>query len=741
MSADTAARPRPKPQVDDLRQPARLRLAPDPRPRRPPWRGPSRGAVDRPRLVQALVADPRPLAAIVAPAGYGKSAVLSEWGASDPRPFAWVSLDPSDDDEDRLVASVAAALSVIHPQARAAATLDDLTWALASLGPAVLAVDGAHALRSDGARQVLAVLAEHVPAGATLAIASRTQPRLPLARLRAQGDLLELRSDRLAMTRSEAAALLHHGGLRLGRTQMERIIELAAGWPAALQLAVGVLRAADDADAALASFGGDDCAVAEYVRHEILSDLSAGDRAFLRRSAVLDRLSGEACDAVLARADSGVVLRRLAASNVPLAPLDRPQLAFRHHPLVAQALRAELRCVEPALEPELHRRASAWHESAGDFDRAVEHAVAGRETPRVVDLLAERAVADIASGRAAKIDGWLGRLHAGDVAAHPTLAVTAALGRLIAGEHDAAEAWIAAAARRDGTDRVDAGIAVVEAALARDGVERMARDAQRAYDAAGGDGALRAFACLLLGTSCCLAGDADGAQAHLEEGARTAVLAAPLIRALCLAELVLLAAAREDWHEAGELADAARATVERRGLSQEPITALVYAVSAMALTHRGQVDLARRDIDEATSRLDRLPDTARWYGALTRLALSCAELRLSDAQAARQLLSEATRLVRQTDGATGLQAWVDRGWASADAYAAGAAAGPTALTIAELRVLRFLPSHLTFREIAVRLHVSSNTVKTQAHAVYRKLDVTSRSAAVMRARAVGLVDS
>jgi LuxR family maltose regulon positive regulatory protein len=722
-------------------QPARLRLAPELGLRRPPWRGPRREAVARPRLVRPLIDAPRRIAVVVAPAGYGKSAVLSEWGERDPRPFAWVSLGPSDDHADGLVASVATALGVVHPPAWGATTLDDLISSLGSLAPSVLAIDGVHELRSDAARDVVATIAEHVPAGVTLGLASRAEPRLPLARLRAQDDVVELRSDRLAMTRTEGAEMLHRGGLRLTPAQMDRVLELAAGWPAALQLAARVLREADHIAVALASFGGDDSAIVSYVQDEILSELDAEERAFLRRSAVLDPLSGEVCDAVLERADSGVVLRRLAGTNVPLVALDRAQLRFGHHPLVAQALRAELRCVEPARELELHRRASAWYEAVGDFDSAIEHGVEGRDAPRVAELLGGRAVADIASGRARAIDGWLARMTADDLATHPVLATTTALSRLLAGERDVAEAWAAAAGQHHGANGlVTASIAVVDAAVARDGVARMAHDAERAYAAAPGQGPLRAFACLLLGTSRCLAGDEAGAGERLDEGARRAIIDASLVRALCLAELVLLAAERDDWHHAAELADAGRATVERRGLQGEPIAALVYAASAMALSHQGHVELARCDVDAAARRLDLLPDIAPWYGAMVRLALARAELRLSDAQAARRLLTGASRLVRQTHGAGGLQAWLDRGWARADDYAAGPAACLSALTIAELRVLRFLPSHLTFREIGARLNVSANTVKTQAHAIYRKLDVRSRSEAVVRARAVGLID-
>jgi LuxR family maltose regulon positive regulatory protein len=149
---------------------------------------------------------------------------------------------------------------------------------------------------------------------------------------------------------------------------------------------------------------------------------------------------------------------------------------------------------------------------------------------------------------------------------------------------------------------------------------------------------------------------------------------------------------------------------------------------------------ARWDAERAHRLLALLDDAAPWFDAETRVSLARAELRLSDAAAARRLLTEASRALRRVPEHTTVHAWIDDAWARADTFAVSAVTGPSTLTTAELRVLRFLPSHLSFREIAARLHVSTNTVKTQAHAVYRKLDASSRSEAVAQARDVGLVD-
>ncbi|MBI5103459.1 MAG: hypothetical protein HZB46_00435, partial [Solirubrobacterales bacterium] len=366
-----------------------------------------RGTVARPRLVRTLLDDTQALAALVAPAGYGKTTLLAQWRDHDPRPFAWVELTTALDDPRRLLEAVSGALCDLRPLPAEAvapqAGPDDLLRALGQR-PAVLVLDDLHLLRSRAARAVVARLALGMPQGSTLAIASRREPALPLGRLRAQDDVVELRAGALALTRGEASQLLLRAGLRLSADVAARLVTLADGWPAALQLAVRALREQPDAAAAAAAFGGDDAIVAGFVREELLAGLDDEDRAFLRRAAVLDPLRDDACDAVLGTGDAGAVLRRLARAGVPLQPLDRAQTAFRLHPLVAQALRGELRAADARLAPELHRRASAWHEREGELEDAVEHALAARDTDRVAALLAAHVPALVGGGRTALID-------------------------------------------------------------------------------------------------------------------------------------------------------------------------------------------------------------------------------------------------------------------------------------------------------------------------------------------------
>jgi LuxR family maltose regulon positive regulatory protein len=332
------------------------------------------------------------------------------------------------------------------------------------------------------------------------------------------------------------------------------------------------------------------------------------------------------------------------------------------------------------------------------------------------------------------VDDWLRRLGDGAVAAHPQLALVAAVCRLVRGERDAAEQLALVAG--DGP-----GAALIHAWGGRGDVAWMAAAAGAARAATPDHGPWRSLACLVEGSAHCLAGRTADAVARLDEGARCAIFDAPLLRSLCLAQLALVALQDADAEDGAALAARARSAVAHGDGADHPLAALTDAVSALAHVQRGRLDAAREDRERATGRLAALPDPPPWYGALTRAVLARVQLKLSDLPDGRRLLSEASRLRRQAHGAVALQAWIDAGWGLADDYAAGPVAYPSTLTLAELRVLRLLPSHLTFREIGTRLHVSANTIKTQAHAVYRKLDARSRSEAVAHAAAIGLVET
>ncbi len=690
-----------------------------------PAAGFTRGFVRRQRLVDRLIgASECSVAAIVAPAGYGKSTLLSEWAERDRRPFVWLRL--------------AGAAAELTPRAVAAA-VEDVKARHSSF---VLVVDDADAV--PGALLQEGIGPERLEKGSTLAVASRCEPSLPIGRLRAHRALVELRMSDLALTASEAATLLRRAGIQLDLDALEALVRRTEGWPAALYLAALALRDAPERPAT--GFGGDDHLLAEFVRDEVLPALPAELMSFLIRTAVLEELSGPVCDDVLEQRGSALALAQLEKQSQLLVPLDRAHDTYRWQRLFGDALRAELRRSEPELEPRLQLRASAWYARRGDADRAIEHAVAAGDAARSGELLWTNLTGYLGYGRIGLVERWLEEFSHDQIAGHAPLALCAAHCALAHGKIEQAQHWAVAAggALARATDlehppSLATGLAIIDALLARGGAAQMRKVAGRAYQLEADDSPWRGVLCLLKGAAEHLLGEGPASIATLERGAELSGMTAPSVACLCLAVEVMVAVEHEDWESAGELTDRANRLLETPGLDEYPLSALAYAASAAVRAHQGSVDDAKRDLRRGIELLAELGDYIPWYGAQARILLAHASLWLADVVGARALLAEASRLARKTPDAVIFQRWFDRAWAYMDTLAEASLSGPSSLTIAELRILRFLPSHRSFREIASQLGVSANTVKTQAHAVYRKLGAASRSEAVSRALEAGLL--
>ncbi len=283
------------------------------------------------------------------------------------------------------------------------------------------------------------------------------------------------------------------------------------------------------------------------------------------------------------------------------------------------------------------------------------------------------------------------------------------------------------------------GLAVTDAVAARAGVSEMAQTAIDAAQSESDDSRWRPLCSLLAGVGRYLEGEHVAAEFLLDEAISLCGSNAPTLAALCLAQRAMVAIDRGDWELASDLTDRSVLVVQEWNLETDPLLAIVFAAAAASRAHEGRVDEAKRDLHRGIELLASLPDFVPWYGAEARILLAHASLWLADVVRARTLLAEASRFARRTAGAVIFSEWFDHAWAYMDQLAETSLAGPSSLTIAELRILRFLPSHRSFREIAAQLGVSSNTVKTQAHAVYRKLGAASRSEAVAQAVEAGLL--
>jgi LuxR family maltose regulon positive regulatory protein len=701
----------------------------------PKFRAPRRreGFVGRTGLLSDLMqARARPLVVVSAPAGYGKTTLLAQWSERDQRPSAWVTLEAADGDPARLASSLATALELMgvhRPLGRSC----------------LLILDDAHVVRSDALAEAVLGVLRRLPEGSQVAVASRGEPALPVGRMRGQRTLFELRAEDLAMSAVEAASLLRGAGLELEFTAVQDLLRRTEGWPVALELAALSLVARRDSGDGPARFSGDDHLLAEYVRAEFLAELSPATRRFLTRTAVLDQLSGPLCDAVLEDEGSASVLAELARSNVPLWPVDPSHEWYRLHGLFREMLRTELRRAEPETRSALHRRAGAWYSRVADPDRAIEHALGAGDVQRAGELLWASLPVYLGDGRNDAVQRWLMGITREQAAGCAPLAVAAAHSHLALGSIALAEQWARSAAvalsGRSGPDTraLRAGGLIIEAWAARSGASRMGQDATAAYELLADDSPWRASCCFLRGTAALLTGDHVAAERWLQEGVARGVLLAPDVASLCLAQLAVLAVERDDPELASDFAWRARTIVEQRDLSACPTLALVFAVSAVAGVREGRIDEAKAAAARCASQFGGLDEFAAWYGAETRILLARGSVGLGDVAGAREQLADASRVARRTADVVVFNRWFDDAWEQFDRRAETALVGMASLTTAELRVLRFLPTHYSFHEIAERLHVSSNTVKTHVHAVYRKLDASSRSQAVANATHAGLL--
>jgi LuxR family maltose regulon positive regulatory protein len=719
------------------------------------------GSVPRTPLVNRLRASgSAPVVTVLAPAGYGKTTVLAQWSDSDRRPFAWVSIEHDDDPADLskdIVTALSRARAVDVPVSRASRSRRSSPHSLerpaaalfAASAPLVLVLDNVHLLRSRACVDIVAALAERAPDGSTLVLAGRSLPRLPIARVRTAGRLLEVGVEELALSRREVDLLLRGLGVELEAAELSELTDRTEGWAAGTYLAALSMKDEGTSHGRLRSVRGDDRFVVDYFDFEHLSHLSAKEVHFLTRTAVLDRMCGPLCDAVLESGESASRLESLARRNLFVVPLDRRREWYRYHHEFRGFLRAELEQREPALVPELNRRAAAWCEANGAPEAAVSHSRAAGDMDCVARLVGKLALPMSSSGRAETVGVWLDWFD--DellLEEYPAVGLLGAWAHLLSGRPAAAKRWFGAAERGevegilpDGSRSLEPWLAVLRAAMCRDGAERMRMDAEIAVRDLGAASAWRPLALVLLGVAQLLLGDSDCADENLADAAEAAEIAGVTgVRVAALAERSLLAAARGNEAEAEALTAQARALIEDGRAGDEALCAMALAASARQCLRSGNLAQARADLRRAQALTLRLTYALPWYSVQTILELGRVALALLDLAGARECLAAAAEILHRRPDLGLLKPQLDALLEEAARAAELCDNRAAVLTMAELRLLPLLTTHLSFREIAERLYLSRNTVKTQAISVYRKLDASSRSEAIARAIELGLVD-
>ena len=674
-----------------------------------------------------------------------------------------MSVDDGDNDPKVLLRYVAEALDAVEPldervfdalaspvSSVPGSVVPRLGAAFSSMtSPVVLVLDDVHGLRNSECRAALSVLADHVPGGSRLAFAGRAPPPLRIARLRAEGKIMEIGPDDLSLTCEEASSLLRDAGLALGEEDVAELHKRTEGWPAGLYLAALCLREGGSPASAAFSFGGDDRLVSDYLESEFLSRISREQRVFLTRAAVLERMCGPLCDAVLEMSGSAVILADLAGSNLLLVPLDRRGEWFRYHHLFRDMLLGELHRLEPGLTPVLRRRAAGWCLDNGMPEAALEYFMAAEDAEGAARLAGQLMVPAYRQGRATTIQRWFGWLEdRGGIEGHPMVAVLASLFSALTGRPVEAGRWADAVDRwqygdlvRPDNASVEAWAALLRAILCRRGIEQMRADADEAARGFTAGSFVTPAPALLQGIARILGGDLDGGDLSLEDAVSIGEEAgAPDDLAVALCERSLVAVARDQWDRAEVLAGRARTVLRQAGIEESYATPLISALRARAAMHRGDVPAARRELIRAQHLRPLLTYALPYFAVQARIELARVHLALADLAGARTLMREIDDLLRRRPGLGTLIGEAEALRAQLSRERGSSVPGASALTAAELRLLPLLSTHLSFPEIAEEMFLSRHTIKSEANSIYRKLGVSSRSQAVSCSVELGLLE-
>ena len=709
-----------------------------------------RGSVSRPGLLDQLRAGhDRVLTLVSAPAGFGKTTLLTEWATSDSgRSFAWVTLDASDAEPVRLWTHVIASLSAVepevgvrslpslraHPDSIADAVLPVLYDELVLGDATVLVLDDYHLAENTVIDRQVEAFQHYRPDNVQLVIATRSDPALGVARLRASGELVEVRAASLAFDESELRQFFAGMGITgLTPHEVHRLAERTGGWPAPVRLAALLLPDADR-DSFIDSFTGGSREVVDYLTRDVLDVLEPATRDFLLQVCILSRLNGSLCDAVVGTTGSGALLADLERSNV-FVSVDSAGEWYSEHQLFADALRLELTRTRPALVPVLHARAAAWFEDAGDLETATEHAIAARDVPTASRLVAAQVQPMAATGRLAIVRRWLSALSWPEAESDPELAYVRALAATIDNRVDEAVALLELV-RTGPPGQLDAaGLPLgfradyVEGVVGVNEVARAEAAARRAVQTAP-SAVWEGFALAGLGQSLYLQGRTDEAVQVLRRAVGQIPDANPLMLALAVGNLALAESALAVPSRADAMLDQVAGLMSTIGSERTPAGAIVEMGCAERDRRRGDLRSASRRLEHAIAILASRPRSA-WL-ANAYLLLATVHRALGSSADAVAALDHADAVLDRLADPGDLRRRSARLRALVVAPVRHASEFGEVLSERETAVLRLASAGLAQRQIADQLFISYNTVKSHLKTSYRKLGVTSRQDAIAR---------
>lgn len=713
------------------------------------------GTVRRPRLTSYLAASRAALTSIVAPAGFGKTSLLADWADVDARRFAWVQLDVQDNDQTALWTYIAAAIGRVaddgrrsdsfaglarepDPAAAVAAEID------ADDAELVLVLDDAHFLENDACHDSLMRFVEVAPPNVRVAIASRSDPPLPIARLRATGDLVELRATDLQFAPDESEELLNDRlSLRLDPAAVEILHDRTEGWPAGLYLAYLSMQASTDRRAFVETFGASNRHVVDYLTEQVLIALDPDSLRFMLVTSIVDTVSGSLADAITGGSGSGERLSELERANVFITPLDERREWYRYHHLLAELLTIELERRHPDEVPLLTQRAAAWYADHALPDRAVRLAIAARDLDLAAKVISENYLHLLELGRTATLLGWLESMPPESIEADRRLGVVKAWTMHFLGRHEEGNEALSAAVRApaatgplpDGASSIDSTAALIGAAFPGDDVGKMLRSAQRAFEfEASRASPWRTTVHVLLGFALARAGQFAEAREPLLMGAEQAAadeLWMDAVGARSLLGRVELEVG--DPSRAESLAREALDLADQRGLGPTPTYAYGQSILGMILVRRGRASEADDELSQALPALQALGEP-----------LAIAETLLSLSIARRALGRREDAIARYREASALIDSLRDPGVLREMRRAASPASGRRSsdqVSRRELEVLVAMASGASKREAAAQLFVSYNTVHSHVRSIYQKLGAHSLPEALEQAHKLGLLDN
>ena len=716
-------------------------------------------SIPRQRLLERLRSgSDRRVTLIASPAGFGKTTLLSAFYEAERARglVAWLTLDEGDNDPVVLWSHAIGALSRANPDVAKSASVHSVVTPVIDLvlprlvneldgqGEITLIMDDFHRVSSEPARASVRWFIEHAPLGFHLVLATRTEPTLPVASLRAHGELSELRAADLRFTSGEADAFLNGRlGLDLTAEDVDSLVEKTEGWPAGLYLAALSLQGAADRQAFVRTFGASNRHVVDFLVSEVLEAHAPPAQALMLRTSILERLTGPLCDAVMDQEGSAEMLDALSRSNLFLTPLDDEAGSYRFHHVFAQLLRVELERREPGLAAALHRRAYSWHRDHGTIDEAIQHTLAAEAYSEAVELIETFWIRYANTWRYDTVLAWLGQLPDEVLTSKVhLLLIQAWVLSLSARQAEAARAIgaierlgdLGAGPLRDGFSSAGASLTMLRAAFPWGDVGVQLEHGRRVVELEGTGSPWRPLACWALGAGLYFEGERDEADQWFAESAALAPASAQWLSGTSsLAYRSLIAGERGRVDEQRTLAESAAQFGREHG-TEEAVGTVPLAVGA-SLAARGRPKEALPQIEHGVA-------LARVFGQPIQVAHAL----LGQAPVLGALGEHKAAAAARVEARSVLEHCPDPGILAETlstlerpAQIRRAPCEDLKLTQREHRVLKLLHGDLSERDIGRELYVSHSTVHSHVRSIYRKLAVRSRTEALGRGRELGLL--